>query len=429
MKIIDLIRGYFPEKIFLKDVELTDVSMDSREIKKGSLFFAIKGGNNHIKEAFEKGAALVIYDDPNLKIQDERSIFTEDTVKFMQNLARDYRKSIDIKVVAITGSNGKTTTKDMIYSVLSQKFRTKKTQGNHNNHIGLPYTILKANPTDEVLVLEMGMSGLGEIDLLCSIALPDYGIITNIGESHLEYLKTKENVFRAKGELFEYVDPEKTIIFGDDIYLKNADGIKIGYGDKNTHIISEFIEKNTGVEFKICGDRYVIPVNGAYNAVNGSFAVILALKMGLSVCEIQDGLENLELTPMRFQKIEKSGKLYINDAYNANPTSMKLAIETFNRLYNDGVCKIMVLGDMLELGEKSREYHRKLKEVLNKSRADHIFLYGNEMKELWSACEDDKRVRYFTDKKDIIEKIDSFSEKTVILLKGSRGMKLEEIIK
>jgi len=429
MKIIDLLRDYFPEKKILESMDIKDVCMDSREVKKGSLFFAIKGGNNHVEEAIKNGAVLVIYDRKDLLIQDENTIFTEDTVNFMQKLARDYRKSNQTKVVAITGSNGKTTTKDIIYSVLSQRFRTKKTQGNHNNHIGLPYTILNAQPEDEVLVLEMGMSGFGEIDLLCSIALPDYGIITNIGESHLEYLKNKENVFKAKGELLEYVHSKNTIVFGDDYYLKDIHGIKVGYGDENTFKISEFIENDKGAEFKLAGKTYRIPINGEHNVINASFAVVLGLEMGLSLSEIEKGLQGVELTPMRFQKIEKGKKLYINDAYNANPTSMKLAIETFDKLYNKRACKIIVLGDMLELGEKSEEYHKNIKYYLKKSKAEYIFLYGKEMKNLWSVCQDDKRVYYFEDKVLISKKIESINEKSVILLKGSRGMKLEEIIK
>ncbi|WP_320047378.1 UDP-N-acetylmuramoyl-tripeptide--D-alanyl-D-alanine ligase [uncultured Ilyobacter sp.] len=429
MKIIDLLRDYFPKKKILESVDIEDICMDSREVKKGSLFFAIKGGNNHVEEAIKNDAALVVYDSEELLITDEKSIFTEDTISFMQKLAKDYRKSNKTKVVAITGSNGKTTTKDMVYSVLSQRFRTKKTQGNHNNHIGLPYTILKAQPEDEVLVLEMGMSGFGEIDLLCNVALPDYGIITNIGESHLEYLKSKENVFKAKGELLKYVHSENTIIFGDDYYLRNIPGTKVGYGNENTFKISEFIENDRGAEFKLAGKSYRIPINGEHNVINASFAVVLGLKMGLSLSEIEKGLEEVELTPMRFQKIEKGEKLYINDAYNANPTSMKLAIETFDKLYNKRACKIIVLGDMLELGEKSGEYHKNIKDYLIRSKAEYIFLYGREMKNLWSVCREDKRVYYFKDKDSISEKIESIKEKSVILLKGSRGMKLEEIIK
>lgn len=429
MEIIDLIRNYFPENQNLKDKIITDISMDTRNVKKGSLFFAIKGGNYHIYEALENGAELVIYDDKNLKMDDKRCILVDDTVLFMQDLAKDYRKSLDVTVVAITGSNGKTTTKDMVYSVLSQRYKVQKTQGNHNNHIGLPYTILKAHSDDEVLVLEMGMSDFGEIDFLCSIAAPDYGVITNIGESHLEYLKSKENVFKAKGELLKYISPENTIVFGDDKYLKDVEGIKAGYGEENEFRISEFDENDSGAEFNISGEIYFIPINGSHNALNASFAVALGTKMGLSVSEIKGGLKKLNITPMRFQKIEMGDKLYINDAYNANPTSMRLSLETFDKLYNDGSCKIIVLGDMLELGEESEKYHRSIKCTLDKTKADHIFLYGKEMKNLWLSCQGDERVSYFSDKKEIIKEIDSVLGKRVILLKGSRGMKLEEIIK
>lgn len=192
--------------------EILKVVMDSRKIEKDSLFFAINNGNKYIDEVLERGATLVIADD--YSGDDSRVIVVEDTIKAMQDLAQEYRKALGVKVIAITGSNGKTTTKDMIYSVLSQKYRCKKTEGNYNNHIGLPFTILQLDDTDEVSVLEMGMSGFGEIDRLCEIAKPDYALITNIGDSHLEFLKTRENVFKAKGEIIKYVVSENLIKIG-----------------------------------------------------------------------------------------------------------------------------------------------------------------------------------------------------------------------
>ena len=194
--------------------EIANVVMDSRKVKENSLFFAINNGNNYIDEVLEKGATLVIAD--NYLGSDKRVIKVEDTIVAMQELARDYRMALKLVIIGITGSNGKTTTKDMVYSVLSQKYRCKKTEGNYNNHIGLPFTILQLEDGDEIAVLEMGMSGFGEIDKLCEISSPDYGIITNIGDSHLEFLKTRENVFKAKGEMIKYISEENLIVYGDD---------------------------------------------------------------------------------------------------------------------------------------------------------------------------------------------------------------------
>lgn len=204
------------EQLNLDKIE--NVIMDSRKVQKGDLFFAINNGNKYIDEVLEKGASIVVAD--NYSGEDKRVFKVSNTVEFMQKFAKEYREALGLKVIAITGSNGKTTTKDMIYSVLSRKYITKKTEGNYNNHIGLPFTILQLEEKDEVVVLEMGMSGFGEIDLLSSIAKPNIGVITNIGDSHLEFLKTRENVFKAKTELLNYVSSENTYIIGDDQYLK-----------------------------------------------------------------------------------------------------------------------------------------------------------------------------------------------------------------
>ena len=213
------------EQLNLDKIE--NVIMDSRKVQKGDLFFAINNGNQYINEVLEKGASVVVAD--NYLGDDKRVFKVPNTVEFMHKLAKEYRKALGLKVIAITGSNGKTTTKDMIYSVLSRKYITKKTEGNYNNHIGLPFTILQLKEKDEIVVLEMGMSGFGEIDLLSSIAKPNIGVITNIGDSHLEFLKTRENVFKAKTELLNYVFSENTYIIGDDQYLKNVVGNKIGF--------------------------------------------------------------------------------------------------------------------------------------------------------------------------------------------------------
>ena len=412
------------EQLNLNKIE--NVIMDSRKVQKGDLFFAINNGNQYINEVLEKGASIVVAD--NYLGDDKRVFKVPNTVEFMQKFAKEYREALGLKVIAITGSNGKTTTKDMIYSVLSRKYRTKKTEGNYNNHIGLPFTILQLEEKDEVVVLEMGMSGFGEINLLSSIAKPDIGVITNIGDSHLEFLKTRENVFKAKTELLNYVSSENTYIIGDDQYLKNVVGNKIGFNKENNFVIEDFIDSNDGMSFKVENNEYTLNLNGKHNALNAGMAIAIGKRFGLTSEEIKEGLKNLHLTPMRFQKIEKEDVIYINDAYNASPISMEYSLNTFDKLYNN-MKKIVVLGDMLELGEKEIEFHREVIEKALSIKSNKIYLYGERMKKAYDLLEKNDKIRCFNDKEDIVKLIANETEKIAVLLKGSRGMKLEEIIK
>ena len=412
------------EQLNLNKIE--NVIMDSRKVQKGDLFFAINNGNQYINEVLEKGASIVVAD--NYLGDDKRVFKVPNTVEFMQKFAKEYREALGLKVIGITGSNGKTTTKDMIYSVLSRKYRTKKTEGNYNNHIGLPFTILQLEEKDEIVVLEMGMSGFGEINLLSSIAKPDIGVITNIGDSHLEFLKTRENVFKAKTELLNYVSSENTYIIGDDQYLKNVVGNKIGFNKENNFVIEDFIDSNDGMSFKVEDSEYTLSLNGKHNALNAGMAIAIGKRFGLTSEEIKEGLKNLHLTPMRFQKIEKEDVIYINDAYNASPISMEYSLNTFDKLYNN-MKKIVVLGDMLELGEKEIEFHREVIEKALSIKCDKIYLYGERMKKAYDLLEKNDKIRCFNDKEDIVKLIANETEKIAVLLKGSRGMKLEEIIK
>lgn len=406
--------------------EILKVIMDSRQVEKDSLFFAINNGNQYIDEVLDRGASLVVAD--NYSGDDRRVVKVDDTVIAMQELAQEYREALGIKVVAITGSNGKTTTKDMIYSILSQKYRCKKTEGNYNNHIGLPFTLLQLDDKDEVSVLEMGMSAFGEIKRLCDIAKPDYGVITNIGDSHLEFLKTRENVFKAKGEMVEYVTPEKLIIFGDDCYLKTLSGVKVGFGKNCEKIIENFRDEEAGIEFLLEDRKYKIELNGEHNCINGAMATVIGESFGLTPEEIQRGFDNLNLTPMRFEKIVKGETLYINDAYNASPISMRYSLETFDKLYNDRY-KLVVLGDMLELGEKEIEFHMEIIKKALEIRADRVYIYGQRMAKAYELMDKNKKIVSSLDKTFIKESIRTdFKGLKAILLKGSRGMKIEEII-
>lgn len=447
----------------ISDFEINNVSINSKELGKNDVFIAIRGGNNFVNEALEKGA-FAVYDSEVVNVDEkyaERAFFVKDSVEFLQNFAREWRKNLDIKVIGITGSNGKTTVKDMIYHLLSQKYKGKKTEGNYNNHIGLPFTLLRAEKNDDFIILEMGMSGFGEIDLLGQIALPDINVITNIGESHLEFLKTKENVFLAKTEIIPYIK-NTLVINGDDKYLKNIKAENIEVVKALSLENNEFVEKTSdfyygdvhfnesGTDFflkyfgKICQNtverNYKTNVLGEHNVLNLVMVIAVAKQFGMEDKIIGEAIKNIELTGMRFQIIEVGNTTYINDAYNASPMSMEKSLETFSQIYNEKV-KVIVLGDMLELGENEIELHSNLFDTIKNTKFDKLYLFGKRMKSLFEKIKENvdngnlenedlknKEFEYFDEKEKIKEKIRQFSEEKVVLLKASRGMKLEEII-
>ena len=415
---------------FSKKVQIKNVVMDSRKVTEGSLFFAINNGNSYVKDVLDKGASLVIAD--NTDVEDERIVKVSDTVATMQDLATKYRKKLDIQVIGITGSNGKTTTKDIVYSLLSAKAKTLKTEGNYNNHIGLPYTLLNVTDEERFVVLEMGMSSLGEIRRLGEISSPDYAIITNIGDSHIEFLKTRDNVFKAKTELLEFVNKENTFICGDDEYLAKLDVNKIGFDDSNTHRIESYEFSDKGSKFVLDGKEYEMSLLGKHNISNTAIAIEIAKKIGLTDGEIQSGLKKIKISNMRFQEIKIGEDIYINDAYNASPTSMKAAIDTLNEIYNDKY-KIAILGDMLELGENEVDYHIDVLNYLLNKNIKLIYLYGERMKKAYDIFmktkSEEYRFWYYPDKEGIVESLKNIRMEKVILLKASRGTALEDIIK
>ena len=415
---------------FSKKVQIKNVVMDSRKVIKGSLFFAINNGNSYVKDVLDKGASLVIAD--NTDIKDERVIKVTDTIATMQDLATKYRKKLDIQVVGITGSNGKTTTKDIVYSLLSTKAKTLKTEGNYNNHIGLPYTLLNVTDEEKFVVLEMGMSSLGEIKRLGEISGPNYAIITNIGDSHIEFLKTRDNVFKAKTELLEFVDKENTFVCGDDEYLGKLNVNKVGFNENNTYKIESYKFSNKDSKFILDGKEYEMPLLGKHNISNTAIAIELAKKIGLTDEEIQKSLKEVKISNMRFQEIKIGNDIYINDAYNASPMSMKAAIDTLNEIYNDKY-KIAILGDMLELGENEIDYHIDVLNYLLDKKIKLVYLYGERMKKAYDIFmknrSEEYRFWYYPTKKGIVESLKNIKMEKVILLKASRGIKLEEIIK
>ncbi|BBM37262.1 UDP-N-acetylmuramoyl-tripeptide--D-alanyl-D-alanine ligase [Pseudoleptotrichia goodfellowii] len=442
------------------DNDLTDInkiSMNSKECGKNDLFVAIRGGNNYINEALEKGA-YAVYDNAHADIKEEyknKTFFVNDSVEFLQKFAKKWREALDVKVIGITGSNGKTTVKDITYQLLSSKYKGKKTEGNYNNHIGLPFTLLRLEKDDKFIILEMGMSGFGEIELLGKISNPDISIITNIGESHLEFLHTKENVFKAKTELLPYTK-EVLIINGDDDYLKNINEsslktIKvlrkdsknieksnfyygnINFDEKGSSFSLEYSEKENE---KFQKKLFKTNILGEHNILNLTMAIAVAKQFGIEDKDIEETVKNIKLTDMRFQITEKGNTIYINDAYNASPASMKKSLETFSEIYNDRM-KIAVLGDMLELGENELELHSDIYETLRNIKLNKLYLFGERMKSLYDRVkkesqeknsDENSEVEHFSDKNKIKEKLKEITDEKVILIKGSRGMKLEEIM-
>ena len=423
-KLVEIITKILPIKT--KILNIGNVQMDSRKIEKDDIFFALNSGKNYIPQVLEKGASLVICDDKKWEGH-EKVVVVEDALKAMQEIAKEYRKSLPVKIIGVVGSNGKTTTKDIVYSVLSSKYKCVKTEGNYNNHIGVPYTLLQIKENDEFAVVEMGMSSRGEIKFLCETALPDYGIITNIGDSHLEFLLNRENVFIEKSEIKNYVDKDRLIIFGDDFYLKNLNGIKVGFEKNNNFIIENYTETSEGVSFEIEKEKYNFKMNGKHNCINAAFGTVIGKIAGLSYEEIERGLENCKVTPMRFQKIEKNGIKYINDSYNASPVSMRYSLETLADAYK-GISKIAVLADMGELGKDELKYHIEVLEYAVALDIEKIIVFGNIMKEAAEKIENREKLIIAETKEEIKNIIRKDFADRVVLIKGSNFNHLWEIM-
>lgn len=423
-KMIEIINKMLPIKTKL--TKISNVCMDSRKVEKDDIFFALNNGRNYISQVLEKGASLIICDDKKWE-DNEKVVVVEDTLKTMQELAKEYRKSLLVKIIGVVGSNGKTTTKDIIYSVLSSKYKCIKTEGNYNNHIGVPYTLLQLREDDKYAVVEMGMSSRGEIKFLCEMALPDYGIMTNIGDSHLEFLLNRDNVFIEKSEIKNYVDSDKLIVFGDDIYLKKLDAIKVGFEENNKFVIKNYTENFEGVSFEIENEKYNFGMNGKHNCINASIGVAVGKIIGLTHEEIEKGLKNCKVTPMRFQKIEKNGIRYINDSYNASPVSMKYSLETLDKVYRENK-KVAVLADMGELGKDELKYHVEVLKYALTLNIEKIIVFGNIMKKATEEIRNKEKLIIAETKeeiKDIIKK--DFSD-SIILIKGSNFNHLWEIM-
>ncbi|MFC3040242.1 UDP-N-acetylmuramoyl-tripeptide--D-alanyl-D-alanine ligase [Virgibacillus xinjiangensis] len=428
----------------VKNVKINEIMTDSRKVTKDALFVPIKGENfdahDFLMQAVENGAAATLWNRKKNLPEDLPAgfpvFYVEDTTVALQTLAQTYREEVDPVVIGVTGSNGKTTTKDLIASVMKTSYRTHYTDGNYNNHIGLPLTILSMPSDTEALVLEMGMSAFGEIDLLSRLSKPDYAVITNIGESHIEYLGSRAGIARAKLEITSGLNEEGLLLIdGDEELLNDANRrkgtIACGFGRDNDEVISNVDIGTQYTTFKLGDMEYKVPLLGKHHALNAAFAVILGRELGIPIEKRKKGLSSLNRTGMRFEMLQgKKGAYIINDAYNASPTSMKAAIEVVKQLqgYQE---RVLVLGDVLELGEDSAEYHRSVAEVIEEP-ITAVLTFGNEAEYIAEAVKQqhsDIFCQHYSDRKKLSEDLPSYLQKDALLLfKASRGLKFETFI-
>ncbi len=435
-----------------ENVEFSGISIDSRNVQKGGLFIAIKGekknGHQFIEEAIKKGALAIILSERGDEIKSLKNslgiIKVGDTLKALQNIAFHQRKKFNIPVIGITGSNGKSTVKEMAAFILSTKYKVLKNKGNLNNHIGLPLSLLELGSEHEVAVFEMGMSGLGEIRRLCEIALPGYGAVTNIGESHLESLGSVDKVVEAKKELIDFLGPECAAVlnidgFGYDRLKSGIKGSFISFGIKNNadYRAKDIICGNTEVEF-ILMIREKDPIRcrvkgpGTHNVYNALCAAAIAGLMGVGRDGIVEGLRAYKPLPMRMEVMEWNDVTLINDAYNANPDSMAAAIKILTNRVAQGK-KILVAGDMLELGERSKSAHYQIGKLVAEKNLDFFITYGDIAESCGiSAIEngfDSSRVKNFKNPENAGSFLKDFLKKgDCLLIKGSRGTRMEKII-
>ena len=405
------------------------IDIDSRSISKGSMFFAIRGenfdGNKFANEALKNGAKIAVIDSSEIDLdKNDKFIKVKDSLKTLQKLASFHRKKMKSKILSITGSNGKTTTKELVDSVLSTSYRTISTVGNFNNHIGVPLSLLKIREDTEFSVIELGANNFGEIDFLTKIAEPDYGYITNFGKAHLEGFKNISGVIKGKTELYNWlIKNNKTLIlnYNDPEQLKFRSSNHFSFGSKlNPKYKFEIIESEN-VIVKHNGVAYKSNLYGDYNFSNICAAITIGLEFGIAPKIIQENLEKYNSNNNRSELIKINNKNVILDAYNANPSSVELAIKSF--IKNKG-SKALILGDMFELGESSSIEHKKIIELAENFNIDMCVFIGREF---FTLKHNSSNSLFFKTKEDFYRE-GTFLDYKNILIKGSRGMKMEEIL-
>ena len=432
-----------------ESVHIAGVSIDSRKVTTDNLFVPLRGekvdGHRYVEKVKDQGAAASLWqkDVPNPP-KNIPIIIVENTEVALQELARAYRQQLNVKVIGVTGSNGKTTTKDMTAALLATTYKVHKTSGNFNNHLGLPLTILSMEEDTDVAVLEMGMSSRGEIEFLSKLARPDLAIITNIGESHLLDLGSREEIANAKLEIIEGLASGGTLIYyGDEPLLRDKVGnlleslhvLSFGRSHTNDLYATSIQQGNNLTSYTVAGDivgAYEIPVLGNHNVMNALAAMLVAKEMKVDQEKICEGLASIQLTNMRMEMVEgANGEKIINDAYNASPTSMMAAIQLMEGLSGFNR-KILILGDMLELGLQERDFHLKIGEQISKDKIDKLFTFGPLAEHIAMGARKtfkEDHVRSFQNKQNLIDELKKQIEPNdLLLVKASRGMRLEEVV-
>lgn len=404
------------------------VVIDNRKIEKGDIFFAFSGENFNAatlaEKAVEDGASAVIVEQKEFENPDKNIFCVPSTLEFLQDLSRYHRSKIAVPVIGLTGSNGKTTTKELISAVLSEKYNVQYTYGNLNNHIGVPLTLLSIKPDHEIAVVEMGANHQKEIEFLCSVARPNFGYITNFGKAHLEGFGGFEGVVKGKSELYDYlIANQQTVVVNknDDLQVEKTKNYEktITFGSSDADYNFEKFSEDNFVGLIYQGERAQTRLTGDYNFTNLCAAAALGFHFGLDFKQIKSALESYTPTNMRSQVMEKDGKTLVLDTYNANPSSMSASLQNFKSF--EGT-KTIIIGDMLELGEESKAEHQNILELAKSLGFENLLTVGNSFKEV-------NPERAFTNTAELSEylKTNKITSKN-ILLKGSRGVALEKII-
>lgn len=405
------------------------VCTDTRKIKNGDIFFALKGnnfnGNEFALQALEQGAAIAVIDE-DVNSNDERLFKVDDVLTTLQALAKHHRQQFNIPFIAITGSNGKTTTKELVSTVLAAHYKTYTTQGNLNNHIGVPLTLLSIKHDAEMAVIEMGANHQKEIESYCQYTLPNYGLITNCGKAHLEGFGGVEGVKKGKGELYDFLRANNgtAFVYWDYDYLQQMSaGINsiVKYGTKEGVVVGNVKESNPFLQVSVNEQIISTHLVGDYNLPNVLVAVAIGKYFNVPDEKIKSAIENYIPSNSRSQLIEKDSNKIILDAYNANPSSMKLAIENFAKL--DASNKILMLGAMMELGEESIAEHQSIVELIEKYNWQNVVLVGGDFS---------KTKHSFTFLNNSVEAAEWYKQQQFhnanILIKGSRSMQMEKVI-
>ena len=440
IKLSEIVAAVNSTCLDMSDVEINEISTDSRSIPKASLFVALKGerfdGNKFVDEAFAKGASACVAekDSPFVDKNTKNLILVENTEKALLDIAHYYRNKLSPKLVGVTGSVGKTTTKEMIYAVLSERFNTHKTQGNLNNQIGLPKTLLQLDKSVEMAVIEMGMSDLGEIHELSMCAVPDISVITTIGVSHLENLGTRENILKAKLEITDGMKASSPLVINTDndmLSTVKLDRPVITYGiEKKADVMATDIESDgENTSFSINGVRVMIPCIGIHNVYNALAAFAIAKHFGMTDEEIVRGLKNYAPSGMR-QRITRVGDTtVVEDCYNASPDSVTAALKALASMSVNGR-KIAVLGDMLELGTVSKQGHFDAGKLCAELNIDELVCFGDEAKEYERGCRlYGGKATWFEDRDELAKYlVQTAKQGDILWFKASRGMKFEELI-